>query len=228
MTWENPFFLRSRGDASDDDDNVLAQSKNNQRLFSWRGMNILAGTPDHYGAVINLNFDFVKYLDTLASGNHTVLRVWSGVYREVNASQFGIHHNTLNPMPGRYVAPWERSTECCYSDGGNKFDLSKFSSAYMNRLEAFISAAAERSIAVELTLFSSMYPGTDTQWDASPLNAENNVNDVEAASAASWYDLNNTKLLAFQRSLVMHLITKLNRHPNIYFEIAILQPWVLL
>jgi hypothetical protein len=168
-----------------DDNAVLAQSKNNPHLFSWRGMNVLAGTPDHYGAVINLDFDFVKYLDTLAGSNHTVLRVWSGVYREVNASQFGIHHNTLNPAPGRYITPWERSNECCYSDGGNKFDLSKFSEAYMARLEAFVSAAAERSIAVELTLFSSMYPGTDTQWDASPLNAENNVNDVEAAAAAS-------------------------------------------
>ena len=77
-------------------------------------------------------------------------RVWAA-WRRMCANgapwhSFGIVHNTLNPRPLRFLPPWERSSECCYADGGNKFDLSKISEAYMTRVEDFLGAAQQRGM----------------------------------------------------------------------------------
>ncbi len=89
----------------------LALHPENPRYFLFRGKpTVLVTSGEHYGAVLNLDFDYVRYLDALAKDglNHT--RLFSGTYREVPAS-FGITDNTLAPKPGRYAAPWARSTE---------------------------------------------------------------------------------------------------------------------
>ena len=104
----------------------LALHPENPRYFLFRGKpTVLVTSGEHYGAVLNLDFDFVRYLDALAGDglNHT--RLFSGTYREVPAS-FGITDNTLAPKPGRYVAPWARSTQPGDFDGGMKFDLSRW------------------------------------------------------------------------------------------------------
>ena len=213
---------------AEDSSRVLAQDARNPHLFSWKGRpTVLVGAPDHYGALLNLDFDYRAYLDLLARHNHTVLRVWSGAYREANGTDasgapwhsFGIVHNTLNPRPLRFLPPWERSpAECCYADGGNKFDLSKISEAYMTRAEDFLGAAQQRGIVVELTLFSNQYD--DRQWRVSPLHASNNVNGVEEAGVQGWYLTNNTRLMGFQRRMVVALLQRLNRFPNLYYEVA--------
>src|SRR5512145_1315636 len=89
----------------------LALHPENPRYFLFRGKpTVLVTSGEHYGAVLNLDFDYVRYLDALAADglNHT--RLFSGTYREVPSS-FGITDNTLAPKPGRYAAPWARGTE---------------------------------------------------------------------------------------------------------------------
>jgi hypothetical protein len=95
--------------------------------------------------VLNLDFDYVRYLDALAADglNHT--RLFSGTYREVPAS-FGITDNTLAPKPGRYAAPWARGTEPGDFDGGMKFDLSRWDESYFRRLKDFMAEAARRGV----------------------------------------------------------------------------------
>ena len=86
----------------------LALHPENPRYFLFRGKpTVLVTSGEHYGAVLNLDFDYVRYLDALAADglNHT--RLFSGTYREVPSS-FGITDNTLAPKPGRYAAPWAR------------------------------------------------------------------------------------------------------------------------
>src|SRR5438309_4732140 len=102
---------------------ALSLYPDNPHYFLFRGKPmVLITSGEHYGAVLNLDFDFVKYLDALAAHrlNHT--RTWVGTYREIPGS-FNITDNTLAPQPGRYVCPWARSETPGYSHGGNKFDL---------------------------------------------------------------------------------------------------------
>ncbi|MBI2949459.1 MAG: hypothetical protein HYY23_17615, partial [Verrucomicrobia bacterium] len=69
----------------------------NPRYFLFRGRPaILITSGEHYGAVMNLDFDHVRYLDELKAHGFNLTRVFSGTYREV-AGSFNITGNTLAP-----------------------------------------------------------------------------------------------------------------------------------
>ena len=150
----------------------------NTHYFQFRGKPaVLIGSTEHYGAVINLDFDYVRYLDELSAKGLNITRTFSGIYVEPPEA-FGIAKNTLAPGSEKFICPWARSNQPGYPGGGNKFDLSKWDEAYFARLKDFISEAGKRNIVVELDLFSNFY---DTlQWKLSPLYYINNVNNVEA------------------------------------------------
>ena len=95
----------------------------NPHYFQWRGKpTILITSGEHYGAVMNLDFDYRKYLDTLAADGLNYTRVFSGAYVEPQGA-FNIAQNTMAPAAGRFLAPWARSAQPGYTGGGNKFDL---------------------------------------------------------------------------------------------------------
>jgi hypothetical protein len=102
---------------------------------------VLITSGEHYGAVLNRDFDYVRYLDTLRADRLNLTRTFSGSYREVGGN-FGIASNTLAPAPGKFLAPWAQQ------DG--KFDLTKWDDAYFKRLKDFVAQAARRGIVVEL------------------------------------------------------------------------------
>ncbi len=59
---------------------------------------VLITSAEHYGAVLNLDFDYVKYLDTLAADGLNLTRIFSGAYVEPQGA-FNIEKNTLAPAP---------------------------------------------------------------------------------------------------------------------------------
>jgi len=158
----------------------------NPHYFQFRGRpTILITAGEHYGAVMNLDFDYGRYLDVLKADGFNLTRVFSGTYREV-AGSFGITGNTLAPAAGRFVCPWARSGTPGASDGGNKFDLTKWDETYVARLKDFIAQADRRGVVVELVFFCTMYD--DKRWDASPMNARNNVNGVGGVGRQEVYN----------------------------------------
>ena len=80
--------------------------------------------------MLNLDFDFMPYLDELHARGFNLTRTFSGTYREVPGS-FKIANNTLAPRPGRYRLarrhPGQRRR--------NKFDLDRWDDAYFRRLK---------------------------------------------------------------------------------------------
>src|SRR5258705_6575692 len=113
----------------------------NPHYFLWRGQpTVLITAGEHYGAVMNLDFDYVRYLDEVKTNRFNLTRVFSGTYREVSSS-FNITGNTLAPAAGRYVCPWARASSPGATDGGNKFDLTKWDAAYFERLKDFVTQA---------------------------------------------------------------------------------------
>ena len=80
----------------------------NPHYFLFQGKPlVLITSGEHYGAVLNLDFDYVKYLDTLKADKLNLTRTFSGAYVEPD-NAFGIAHNTLAPAPGRFICPWAR------------------------------------------------------------------------------------------------------------------------
>lgn len=191
----------------------------NPHVFLFRGKpTVLVGSSEHYGALINLDFDTARYLDTVAADGLNVVRVFAGTYVE-KQGDFGIAANTLAPAAFRLLVPWARSTEPGYAGGGHKFDLSRWDEGYFARLRAFVAAASQRGIVVEIALFSSVYQGLA----GSPLHGANNVNGTDA-DASRINTLHNGALLAFQEALVRKIVAELRAFDNVYYEIQN-EPW---
>ncbi|HEV3167463.1 MAG TPA: putative collagen-binding domain-containing protein [Isosphaeraceae bacterium] len=196
----------------------LALHPENPHYFLFRGRpTVLITSTEHYGAVLNLDFDAIPYLDELQARGLNLTRLFAGTYREVPGS-FKIEHNTLAPRPGRYIAPWARTETPGAADGGLKFDLDRWDEAFFHRLKAFLQEASRRGIVVELSLFSPMYE--DVLWDVNSMNAHNNVNKLEEIPRTEVYTLKHPALLEKQLACVRKLVSELNEFDNLYFEIC--------
>lgn len=210
----------------------------NPRWLEWRGRaTALIGSGEHYGAVINLDFDYRAYLRALERDGVNYTRLFTGAYVEP-AGAFGISHNTLAPAVGRFLAPWARSDEPGYAGGGHKFNLERFSPEYLARLKEFIAEADRRGVVVELTFFSSTYRAE--QWAVHPFHPANNVQRLALASwkelhvlpaaalaptgDAPGVDLASTVAGPYQERLVRYLVRELNAFDNLFFEIQN-EPW---
>jgi hypothetical protein len=190
----------------------------NPHYFLWREKpSVLITSGEHYGAVLNLDFNYQRYLDVLATNRFNLTRIFSGTYREVPGS-FNITGNTLAPAPGRFICPWPRSPIPGATDGGNKFDLSRWDEKYFARLKDFLYAARQRGIIVELVLFCTMYD--DAVWNASPMNSRNNTLGLGNVGKYEVFSGQDAALQSVQQALVEKLVRELNEFDNLYFEIC--------
>ncbi|HEY5911710.1 MAG TPA: cellulase family glycosylhydrolase [Verrucomicrobiae bacterium] len=197
----------------------LALHPQNPHYFLFRGKpTVIITSGEHYGAVLNLDFDYTRYLRTLAQDGLNGTRTWAGAYCEP-PSAFNIASNTLAPLPGRFICPWARSGEPGYANGGNKFDLDKWDAAYFKRLKDFMAQASKRGVVVEMNLFCPFYE--ESMWQLSPMNAANNVNRVGAVARTNVYTLDkHGGLLAIQEAMVRKIVTELKDFDNLYYEIC--------
>ena len=191
----------------------------NPHYLLFRGKpRVLVTSGEHYGAVLNRDFDYRRYLDELHAKGLNLTRTFSGTYREVPSS-FGIEQNTLAPLAAdRFICPWARSGSPGAGDGGNKFDLEKWNTAYFERLKDFLAYAAEREIVVELSLFCAIYD--DGLWNVNPMNARNNVNGIGKTKRLEPYTLKDPKLTAVQEAFVRKIVAELADFDNVYYEIC--------
>jgi len=198
--------------------NPISLHPQNPHYFQFRGRpTLLITSAEHYGAVLNLDFDYDVYLKTLhADGmNHT--RVWAGTYREIPGS-FGITDNTLAPFPNRYLCPWARSEVPGYSQGGNKFDLGKWDELYFARLRDFMAKASEAGVVVEMNLWCPNYD--EDLWKASPMHVSNNVNGVGTCGKDETYTMKHPDLLQVQEAATTRIVRELAGFDNLYYEIC--------
>ena len=87
--------------------NPIRLHPENPHYFLFRGKpTVLITSSEHYGAVLNPDFDYVPYLNALQTKGFNLTRVFNGTYYEEEKSipQIG-NQNTLAPRPGRYLAP---------------------------------------------------------------------------------------------------------------------------
>ena len=190
----------------------------NPHYFLWKSEPaILITSGEHYGALLNLDFDFDTYFQTLQRDglNHT--RIFSGTYREASSS-FGIMDNPLAPKPNRYASPWKRSSTLGYFDGGNKFNLTQWDESYFQRAKAMMISAQRNGIVVEFNLFCPLYK--DVLWEASPMNSRNNINGIGSCLRTEVLALKNDDLTQIQLAFVRKIVKELNSFDNLYYEVC--------
>jgi hypothetical protein len=187
----------------------------NPRYLEYKGEPVvLITSAEHYGAVMNLDFDYRLYLETLGSEGFNYTRIFTGSYVEPVENIFGIKRNTLAPLPGRYLAPWARE--------GGKYDLGRFNPDYFTRLKDFVKEAGKHNIVVEVTLFSSIY--AESAWNLSPFNSANNLNGVGDIGFQQVNTLHNGGLKKYQEQFIRKVVSELNGYDNLFFEIQN-EPW---
>ncbi len=195
----------------------------NPHYFLFRGKAVaLISSGEHYGAVLNADFDYRRYLSTLQADGLNYTRLFGGIYIEVAGKSFGILRNDLAPQPGRYIAPWARAETPGYAGGGARFDLERWNPDYFSRYRDFLAEASKRGIIVEITLFSSHYD--EAQWNISALNPTNNINSTDSIEWHKIHTLENGNLLRFQEQYVRKLVREANDFDNVIFEIQN-EPW---
>ncbi len=182
---------------------------------------LLITSAEHYGAVINQDFDYKAYLQTMQQEGMNYTRIFVGSYVEIPGS-FGIQNNTLAPAVGSYIAPWKRTDEAGLYEGEKKFDLSQWNDAYFQRLKDFITEADRQDIIVEVTFYSSTYQ--DTYWERNPFNPGNNINQLPTVDRTKSNTLANGKLSDYQKAMVSKIVTELNAFDNVFYEIQN-EPW---
>ncbi len=195
----------------------------NPHYFLFRDKpTVLITSGEHYGAVLNADVDYKKYLATIDADGLNYTRIFGGSYVEVPAKSFGILRNDLAPEPNKFIAPWMRSETPGYAGGGNKFDLTKWNPEYFERYHAFLADASKRGIVVEISLFSSHYD--EMMWKISPFHPSNNVNNTDAIDWKKLHTLENGNILGFQEKYARKLLEEARDFDNVIFEIQN-EPW---
>lgn len=199
----------------------IRQHPKNSHYFLYNNKpTVLITAGEHYGAVLNKNFDYTRYLDELRRYGLNLTRTFSGSYREDGVNPHGNSPLTPDRGPQNYIAPWAWSD----ADGGydgKKFDLDKWNPLYFERLRAFIKAAKDRGVVVELVLFCLMY-SDDHHWKVSPLHPDNNLQGESwrGLPPRRFLTLDKPGLVERQKAFARKIVTELKGLPNVYIEIA--------
>lgn len=200
----------------------------NSHYFFYKGKPVILVTSDHhYGAVIDMDFDFVKYLNWMAANGMNLTRIYPGGMFEPPDKY--LPGNPLGPLQGRQLLPWAKSDQPGASpllaESGKpsyKFDLDKWNPDYFVRLKAFVELARQKDIIVEIPFFNGMYADC---WPLMPLYTGNNIQGVGSYQAAdcglfTTNDPRNMDVTIYQKKYVQKITTELNKYDNIIFDIC--------
>jgi hypothetical protein len=174
------------------------------------------------GSLQKLDFDaFVKFL-TAHGHNFTLLWV-------TELPKFCSFPSTASSPPEITVAPfpWQRTGPGKATDGGLKFDLSKFNQGYFDRLRARTQALRDAGIYAGVYLFTGEWlnifrcPG-----DGYPFTGANNVNGIDDGYSSGPKGIGSITMTApnaitrFQDAYVDKLIDTLNDLPNVLWVVS--------
>lgn len=188
----------------------------NMHYYCMNGQPVLLITSaEHYGSVVNGDFDYIPYLDKLKAYGLNYTRIYAGAMFETYDKW--VVGNPLGLTSQSMVVPWARSGVSGYMLGGNKFDLDHWNPKYFARLKDFITKAGERGITVEICFFNSQY--TDT-WPISPLYYQNNVQGVGNNSFLDAQTLKNAGLVRRESEYVGKITREVNPFDNVILEIC--------
>jgi hypothetical protein len=197
---------------------IIQVHPTNPHYFTVDGRpTVLISSDHHYGAVINLDFDYVAFLDTLQRFGMNVTRIYPGGYTETYGSY--CKGNPMGPAHGRRILPWMATSRPGASPelGGFLLDLDSWNPAYFARLKDFVVQAGNRGIVVEVVFFNGMY---DDRWAAQPLYHANNIQQVGHGDFRQFTTAADTALVHYQEEYVRKIARELLPLTNIIYDIS--------
>lgn len=214
----------------------LKRNPHNPRYFTDNSGEAIYLTGSHTWAVMQEmwseneprhEMDYDGFLQMMADNNHNFLRFWL----------FSLHTKTAawNNIPTLFdPMPFERTGPGLAKDGLPKFDLSKPSKAYFDRLRTRVEKAAAQGIYVSIMLFEAWtlkWATPDQQpWNYHVFNPENNINQLAAPGKASAgmyvgnyvgiFTLDCPDILEVQKRFIRSVVDAVSDLDNVLFEIC--------
>lgn len=194
----------------------IKQHPVNPHYYLFNGQpTILITSAEHYGGVINKEFDYGKYFDALNAYGMNYTRIYAGaMFEPVGKWTPG---NPLGVKPDSLVLPWARSAQPGYKLGGNQFDLDRWNPAYFARLKDFIAQAGKRGIVVEIAFFNAQY---DDTWPLSPLYYQNNIQGMGQYAYQDAQTMRRPDLLRREDDYVRKITQEVNSFDNVVLEMC--------
>lgn len=166
------------------------------------------------GREVPVVFDYEGYLDFLVAHHFNFFRGWI----------WDLPYSNQGPNGGPFrwaPMPWLRTGPGLATDGGAKFDLSRFDQAFFDRMRSRIIAARDRDIYVSVMLFQAYAWAKDrNENDGFPLDGRNNINGVDAGPGNEAAKLSIPAVTAVQEAYVRKVIDTVNDLDNVLYEIA--------
>ena len=176
---------------------------------------VLITSAEHYGGVVNKEFDYIRYFNMLRKYKLNYTRIYPGYL--IEKPGLFLKDNTLAPTKEGLIVPWIRSNVPGYINGGNKFDLSKWDKAFFQRLRDFVEEAGKRGIIVEICYFNAI---SDVCWPYSPLYKENNIQGTGTCHFKNAQTLKDTALARREADYVRKIVQEVNEYDNVIHEIC--------
>jgi hypothetical protein len=188
---------------------------------------VLIASDHHYGAVIDKDFDYVKFLDYLAHNGMNLTRIYPGAMFEPTDKY--LPGNPLGPLPGRQLLPWSKSSQLganpLLAEPGQpscKYDLDKWNQEYFDRLNGFVGLAQKKDIIVEIPFFNGMY---NDCWPLMAMYYENNIQNIgqyedKECGLFTSADIRNQDVINYQKAYIKKITTELNEFDNLIYDIC--------
>ena len=173
-----------------------------------------------WGTFSDLNYDYVRFFDSLHARGLNIARIWLW---------WGCEEITTDPIPARHIEPYMRPGPGIANDGRPKYDLTRFNPAFFERLRTFCRAARQRGIQLQLIAMDAWMIKHAELWKLHAFQRDNNVNGVDGDPAQTgegtdgqrgFCSLGNPEALAYQKALVRKIVETTNRFDNVHYEIA--------
>jgi len=170
--------------------------------------------------------DFNAFVSFLKAHNHNFTLLWS-----VELPKFHNLPTTETSPPDITVSPfpWKRTGPGLATDGGLKFDLTKFNQAYFDQLRARVQALNSAGIYAGVYLFSAEWLlRFRSATDGYPFSGDNNVNGVDdgyrgesnATTVAAITMTAPNTITDFQDAFVKKTVNTLNDLPNVLWIVS--------
>jgi hypothetical protein len=199
-------------------DSPIQVCPTNPHYFLYHGKPVFLITSDqHYGAVTNMDFDYITFLDTVAAYGMNFTRIYPGAYIEKDGEY--MPDNNLGARNGRQILPWVRTSTPGAHDvlGGYKLDLDHWNKAYFERLKDFLLKAKERDIIVDIAFFNGMYKD---RWAYQVLYNTNNIQGVGNCAFNEVQTLKDSALVLRHEAYVRKITREVNEFDNVILDIC--------
>ena len=197
----------------------IAPHPENPRYFLFGGKpTFLITSGEHYGAVLNLDFDFVPYLDELHAPR---VQPDADVLGDVSRGPRLVQDRGTTRWPrrpGGMPPPGPGRRRRGRPTAGTSSTSTRWDEAYFRRLKTFCAAAGERGIVVEFVLFCPFYE--EALWAVNPMNAPEQRQRRRGDAADRGLHAQAPRVVARHEAFVRKVVAELKEFDNLYYEIC--------